>query len=59
MLTATRGKKSQCHIDVLIPDDHSAIIKQYTDTPDGEEKTALWATLSPEQQAAILKEFEG
>lgn len=58
MLTATRGRKSEVVINPLATIDHSEIIAKYKSTPDGEEKNALWSTLSNEQQIAINKEFE-
>lgn len=57
MLTTSRAKKSEHTVHPLIVADHSEIIKQYIDTPDGEEKEKLWSTLSDEQQQAIITEF--
>lgn len=60
MLAVTRGRKAMFTIMPLVIEvvDHSEIIAKYTDTPDGDEKSALWATLDPAQQAAILEKFE-
>lgn len=38
MLTQSRGKRAEVVINPIVESDHSAIIKKYIDTPDGEEK---------------------
>ncbi len=58
MLAVTRGRKK---LFTLLPmpakADHSEIIATYSATPDGDEKTALWETLSQDQQGAIIDAF--
>lgn len=57
MLTATRGKKVKHIILPLIQIDHTEIIEKYRSTPDGDAKTGLWNSLTPEQQQAISIDF--
>jgi hypothetical protein len=40
------------------PVDHSSVIKRYTDGTK-EQRDALWATITPDQQMAINSSFEG
>ncbi len=58
MLTQSRGRKSQVVIHPVVNEDHTEIIAKYIATPDGDEKNALWATLTPAQQIAINEAFE-
>ena len=58
MLQVMRGRKSMFTLLPLIAADHSAIIKKYKATADGEAKDQLWATLSNDQQTAINAEFK-
>ena len=58
MLTQSRGRKAQVIVKPLKAEvDHSEIILKYMNTPDGEDKNKLWATLTPEQQIAINETF--
>jgi hypothetical protein len=58
MLAVTRGRKK---LFTLLPmpakADHSEIIATYSTTPDGDDKTKLWETLSQDQQGAIIDAF--
>ena len=63
MLTQSRGRKAQVivaalpvfkHLEEV---DHSEIILKYMNTPDGDDKNKLWATLTPDQQTAINETF--
>jgi hypothetical protein len=58
MLAVTRGRKAVFTLLPLVAADHSAIIKRYKATPDGEAKDQLWATLPADQQAAISAAFK-
>jgi hypothetical protein len=40
------------------PTDHSEVIKQYSDGTK-EQRDALWSSITPDQQVAINKSFEG
>ncbi len=58
MLTQSRGRKAQVIVKPLKAEvDHSEIILKYMNTPDGDDKNKLWATLTPEQQIAINETF--
>ncbi len=56
-LNASAKHKLQHQISLLMPEDHSAIIQQYINTPQ-ENQQALWETLNVNQQAAINAAFE-
>lgn len=58
MLTQSRGRKYQVTINPIVIQDFSSIIKKYKETQDGDEKTKLWESLNPEEQAAIIQNFE-
>ena len=55
-LNASAKHKLQHEIGLLVPEDHSQIINQYTNTPQ-EQQQALWESLTPNQQAAITAAF--
>lgn len=57
MLTATRGKREKYTVQPLILQDYTSIISQYNQTPQDQQQ-ALWETLNPQQQAAIIKAME-
>jgi len=57
MLNVASGRKSMFTLLPLVIADHSATIEKYKATPDGEEKDQMWATLSTDQQAAIVEAF--
>jgi len=58
MLAVTRGRKKLFTLlPMPAPADHSEIIATYSATPDGDEKTKLWETLSQDQQGAIIDAF--
>ena len=58
MLPVNRGRKKLFTFLPLIATDHSAIIKTYKATPDGEAKNKLWATLTEDAKTAINAEFK-
>ena len=53
MLTASRGRKAQFVVHQLIEVDHSEVITKYMGITDDKEKKDLWASISPDQRAAI------
>lgn len=59
MLTQSRGKKAQVVIHPVVTIDYTQVIEKYKATPDGDEKTSLWETFSPDEQAAIINAFDG
>lgn len=58
MLTASRGRKSQFVVHQLVEADHSKIIEEYASMSNKDDREALWATLTADQQAAIRIDFE-
>tara|TARA_R110002096_G_scaffold315227_4_gene509463 strand:- start:1484 stop:1825 length:342 start_codon:yes stop_codon:yes gene_type:complete len=56
MLAVTRGRKSMFTILPLVMEDHTLIIRQYTEA-DANQKNDMWPTLNPFQQAAITEAF--
>lgn len=58
MLTARRGVKEEWTFYEWQPQDHTAIVNQYTNTPQ-DQQPALWASLTNQQQEAINQAFKG
>lgn len=56
-LNASAKHKVTHEIQVLVPEDFTAIIQQYKDTPQ-DKQPELWATLSNSQHSAINKAFK-
>lgn len=57
MLAVTRGRKGMFTLLPLQVADHTAIIKKYKATADGDAKDQLWNTLSENQRTAINAAF--
>jgi len=55
-LNASAKHKLHHEIGLLVPEDHTQIINQYTNTPQ-EQQQALWETLTPNQMAAITAAY--
>ncbi len=57
VLNASAKHKMKHSIQLLVPEDFTPVINDYLNTP-ADKQQALWETLNPQQQAAIIKAME-